>query len=92
MCSKYNRVCAFTEEAFYNTSYICWLHNFSSGLNSNPGLSEKERASISGILDTANTHSETIGVLEHDHASQCTSIEQKALETFQQRYMVCCLS
>ncbi|XP_049402258.1 kinesin-like protein KIN-5C [Solanum stenotomum] len=50
-------------------------------------LSEKERASISGILDTANTHSETIGVLEHDHASQCTSIEQKALETFQQRYM-----
>ncbi|WMV52454.1 hypothetical protein MTR67_045839 [Solanum verrucosum] len=50
-------------------------------------LSEKERASIFGILDTANTHSETIGVLEHDHASQCTSIEQKALETFQQRYM-----
>ncbi|KAG5583112.1 hypothetical protein H5410_053739 [Solanum commersonii] len=50
-------------------------------------LLEKERASISGILDTANTHSETIGVLEHDHASQCTSIEQKALETFHQRYM-----
>ncbi|KAK6778746.1 hypothetical protein RDI58_025464 [Solanum bulbocastanum] len=51
------------------------------------GLSEKERASISGILGTATTHSETLGVLEHDHTSQCTSIEQKALETFQQRYM-----
>ncbi|KAH0721720.1 hypothetical protein KY284_006750 [Solanum tuberosum] len=61
--------------------------NSEDAVQSFDSLLEKERASISGILDTANTHSETIGVLEHDHASQCTSIEQKALETFQQRYM-----
>ncbi|XP_004249436.1 kinesin-like protein KIN-5C [Solanum lycopersicum] len=61
--------------------------NSEDAVQSFDSLSEKERASISGILETANTHSETIGVLEHNHASQCTSIEQKALETFQQRYM-----
>ncbi|XP_055808788.1 kinesin-like protein KIN-5C isoform X1 [Solanum dulcamara] len=61
--------------------------NSEDAIQSFDGLSEKERASISGILDTANTHSETLGVLEHDHVSQCTSIEQNALETFQQRYM-----
>ncbi|XP_060177032.1 kinesin-like protein KIN-5C [Lycium barbarum] len=61
--------------------------NSEDAIQSFDGLSEKERASISGILDTANTHSETLGVLEHDHTTQCTSIEQKTLETFQQRYM-----
>ncbi|KAJ8534042.1 hypothetical protein K7X08_007366 [Anisodus acutangulus] len=61
--------------------------NSEDAIHSFDGLSEKERTSISGILDTANTHSETLGVLEHDHTIQCTSIEQKALETFQQRYM-----
>lgn len=61
--------------------------NSEDAIQSFDDLSEKERASISGILDTANTHSETLGVLEHDHATQCTSIEQKALETFQQKYM-----
>ncbi|PHU05646.1 putative kDa kinesin-related protein [Capsicum chinense] len=61
--------------------------NSEDAIQSVDGLSEHERASISSILDTANTHSETLGVLEHNHASQCTSIEQKALETFQHRYM-----
>ncbi|CAN4118820.1 unnamed protein product [Withania somnifera] len=61
--------------------------NSEDAIQSLESLSEKERTSISGILVTANTHSETLVVLEHDHASQCTSIEQKAIETFQQRYM-----
>ncbi|KAK4377756.1 hypothetical protein RND71_004052 [Anisodus tanguticus] len=61
--------------------------NSEDAIQSFDGLSENERASISGILDTANTHSETLGVLEHDHTTHCTSIEQKALKTFQHRYM-----
>ncbi|KAJ8570630.1 hypothetical protein K7X08_037602 [Anisodus acutangulus] len=61
--------------------------NSEDAIQSFDGLSEKERASISAILDTANTHSETLGVLEHDHTTHCTSIEQKALKTFQHRYM-----
>ncbi|CAN4121329.1 unnamed protein product [Withania somnifera] len=51
------------------------------------GLSGEERGSISSILDTTSAHSETLDGLEKDHCTQCTSIEQKALETFQQKFM-----
>ncbi|OIT27551.1 PREDICTED: kinesin-like protein KIN-5C [Nicotiana attenuata] len=51
------------------------------------GLSGEERGSISGVLDTTSAHSETLDVLKKDHCMQSTSIEHKALETFQQKYM-----
>ncbi|KAJ8532694.1 hypothetical protein K7X08_015583 [Anisodus acutangulus] len=51
------------------------------------GLSGEERGSISGILGTASAHSETLDVLKKDHCTQSTSIEQKAVETFQQKFM-----
>ncbi|XP_060201161.1 kinesin-like protein KIN-5C [Lycium barbarum] len=51
------------------------------------GLSGEERGSISGILDTASAHSETLNVLEKDHCTQSTSIEHQTLETFQQKFM-----
>ncbi|KAJ8537625.1 hypothetical protein K7X08_014165 [Anisodus acutangulus] len=51
------------------------------------GLSGEERGSISDILGTASAHSETLDVLKKDHCTQSTSIEQKALETFQQKFM-----
>ncbi|KAM3217823.1 hypothetical protein T459_22424 [Capsicum annuum] len=51
------------------------------------GLSGEERASISGILGTASAHSETLEELKKNHCTQSTSIEQKALETFQQKFM-----
>ncbi|XP_009600226.1 kinesin-like protein KIN-5C isoform X1 [Nicotiana tomentosiformis] len=50
-------------------------------------LSGEERGSISGVLDTTSAHSETLDVLKKDHCMQSTSIEQIALETFQQKYM-----
>ncbi|XP_009768589.1 kinesin-like protein KIN-5C [Nicotiana sylvestris] len=50
-------------------------------------LSGEERGSISGVLDTTSAHSETLDVLKKDHCMQSTSIEHKALETFQQKYM-----
>ncbi|XP_055812305.1 kinesin-like protein KIN-5C [Solanum dulcamara] len=51
------------------------------------GLSGEERGSISDILGTASAHSETLDELKKDHSTQSTSIEQKALETFQQKFM-----
>lgn len=57
-------------------------------VHSYPGLSGEERASISGILGTASAHSETLEELKKNHCTQSTSIEQKALETFQQKFMV----
>ncbi|KAM3324913.1 kinesin-like protein KIN-5C [Capsicum chacoense] len=51
------------------------------------GLSGKERASISGILGTASAHLETLEELKKNHCTQSTSIEQKAFETFQQKFM-----
>ncbi|CAN4117318.1 unnamed protein product [Withania somnifera] len=51
------------------------------------GLSGEERGSISGILGTTSAHSETLDELKKDHCTESTSIEQKALETFQQKFM-----
>lgn len=52
-------------------------------------MSEQERGFISEILATAKAHTETIEVLQEDHSLQSSSIEQKALDTFQKKYMVC---
>lgn len=54
------------------------------------GISEQERGSISGILDTVKTHTETIEAFRNDHSCQVSSIEEKAKETFRQQYTVSC--
>nr|GMC88911.1 kinesin-like protein KIN-5C [Ipomoea batatas] len=51
------------------------------------GLSEQEKGCISNILSTASAQSETLDELQKDHSMQSTSIQQKACETFQQKYM-----
>ncbi|PIN09034.1 Kinesin-like protein [Handroanthus impetiginosus] len=51
------------------------------------GLSEKEKLSISGILATSKTHSETLENLHRDHAQRSASIQQHAIDTFSQNYM-----
>ncbi|XP_019153437.1 PREDICTED: kinesin-like protein KIN-5C isoform X1 [Ipomoea nil] len=51
------------------------------------GLSEQEKGCISNILSTASTQSQTLDELQKDHSMQSTSIQQKACETFQQKYM-----
>ncbi|KAA8516740.1 hypothetical protein F0562_017062 [Nyssa sinensis] len=50
-------------------------------------VSEQERGSISGILASNKAHADTLEVLREDHSVQSASIEQKAVDTFQQRYM-----
>lgn len=52
------------------------------------GVSVQERKSISGILTTVKAHSSTIESLREDHSGEAASINEKAQETFQQRYMV----
>ncbi|CAL5389225.1 unnamed protein product [Camellia sinensis] len=59
---------------------------FNSGVDS-LGVSEQERGSISGILATVEAHANILEVLGVDHSVQSTSIEQKAVDTFQQKYM-----
>ncbi|KAM7468253.1 hypothetical protein LguiB_015815 [Lonicera macranthoides] len=48
---------------------------------------EQERESISGILGAAEAQAKTIEALREDHSAQSFSIEQKSLDTFQQKYM-----
>ncbi|KAF5953941.1 hypothetical protein HYC85_006797 [Camellia sinensis] len=50
-------------------------------------VSEQERGSISGILATVEAHANILEVLRVDHSVQSTSIERKAVDTFQQKYM-----
>ncbi|KAI8016225.1 Kinesin-like protein KIN-5C [Camellia lanceoleosa] len=52
-------------------------------------VSEQECASVSDILATVKAHANTIEVLREDHSVQSASIEQKTVDTFQQKYMVC---
>ena len=52
------------------------------------GISEQERGSISGVLETVKTHTETIEAFRNDHSCQVSAIEEKAKETFRQQYMV----
>ncbi|KAL0344803.1 UNVERIFIED_CONTAM: Kinesin-like protein KIN-5C [Sesamum radiatum] len=51
------------------------------------GLSEQEKVSISEILTTSGTHSETLENLRRDHSQQSACIEQHAIDTFREKYM-----
>ncbi|KAL8505115.1 hypothetical protein ACS0TY_016356 [Phlomoides rotata] len=50
------------------------------------GLSEKEKSSVSQVLATTATHSQTIEDLLKEHSQQSTSIEQHAIDTFSRKY------
>ncbi|KAL5545811.1 hypothetical protein UlMin_005498 [Ulmus minor] len=50
-------------------------------------VSEQERGSITGILETVRAHSGTLESFREDHTGQATSIEHSATETFSSRYM-----
>ncbi|KAG5556538.1 hypothetical protein RHGRI_006964 [Rhododendron griersonianum] len=50
-------------------------------------VSEQECGSVSGILSAVKAHATTLEVLRENHSGQSASIEQKALDTFQQKYM-----
>lgn len=51
-------------------------------------MSEQERRSISEISASTRAHSESLENLQNDHSTKSSSIENKARETFEQRYMV----
>lgn len=51
-------------------------------------VSDKEQRCISEVLGTVRAHADTLKILHEDHSGQAAFIEQKALDTFQQRYMV----
>ncbi|KAI3447447.1 hypothetical protein Pfo_004112 [Paulownia fortunei] len=51
------------------------------------GLSEQEKLSVSKILATSRTHSETLEDLLRDHSQQSASIEQHSIDTLRQKYM-----
>ncbi|KAG8374100.1 hypothetical protein BUALT_Bualt11G0095800 [Buddleja alternifolia] len=51
------------------------------------GLSEQERLSVSEILTTSRSHSETIEHLRTYHSQQSACIEKHAIDTFRQKYM-----
>ncbi|VVB02333.1 unnamed protein product [Arabis nemorensis] len=50
-------------------------------------MSEDEKASVSQILENVKTHEKTLASFQQDHCCQSRCIEDKAQETFQQRYM-----
>ncbi|KAE8098577.1 hypothetical protein FH972_016630 [Carpinus fangiana] len=50
-------------------------------------VSEQERGHISGILETAKAHANSLQIFREDHSGQAESIEEKARETFGQQYM-----
>lgn len=54
-----------------------------------PAMSKQEQGSISGILAATKAHAETIDALCENHSVQSYSIEQKASDTFQKKYLVC---
>ncbi|KAL0333495.1 UNVERIFIED_CONTAM: Kinesin-like protein KIN-5C [Sesamum angustifolium] len=51
------------------------------------GLSEQEKVSISEILTTSRTHSETLENLRREHSHQSACVEQHAINTFREKYM-----
>ncbi|KVH94541.1 Kinesin, motor domain-containing protein [Cynara cardunculus var. scolymus] len=51
------------------------------------GTSEQEREAVSKILETTKSQAKSLKSLQEDHARQSSSIEQKAHDTFQQKYM-----
>lgn len=50
--------------------------------------SEYELGIVSGIIDTVKEHTTSLGVFREDHSAQASSINEKAGESFHQRYMV----
>lgn len=55
-------------------------------------MSEDEKVSVSQILDNVKTHEKALQSFQQDHCCKARCIEDKAQETFQQRYMVSCFS
>ncbi|KAJ4903718.1 putative 125 kDa kinesin-related protein [Raphanus sativus] len=51
------------------------------------GMSEDEKAYVSQILNDVKTHEKSLESFQEDHCCQARCIEDKAQETFQQRYM-----
>ncbi|CAA0842965.1 Probable 125 kDa kinesin-related protein [Striga hermonthica] len=51
------------------------------------GVSGQGKSSVSKILSTSKTHSETLQNLTTDHSQQLARIEQHAVDTFRQKYM-----
>ncbi|GFZ02508.1 P-loop containing nucleoside triphosphate hydrolases superfamily protein [Actinidia rufa] len=49
-------------------------------------VSEQECGSISGILAAVKAHTTTLDVLQEDHSVQLASIEQKAVDSLQQKF------
>ncbi|KAK9921316.1 hypothetical protein M0R45_029829 [Rubus argutus] len=50
-------------------------------------MDEKERESISGILEVIKAQSTTLETFREDHSGQAASIEERARDTFQNQYM-----
>ncbi|KAF8403314.1 hypothetical protein HHK36_011416 [Tetracentron sinense] len=50
-------------------------------------VSKQEQGSISEILATVGAHADTLQILREDHSCQAAALEQKAQNTFEQRYM-----
>lgn len=76
-------------EVLLKLMYCCFSVFNGNGLNFFPGVSEQECSSISGILTAVKAHATTLEILRENHSGQSASMEQKALDTFQQKYMVC---
>lgn len=51
------------------------------------GTSQEEQEAVRGILDTTKAQAMIIETLQEDHSTQSGAIEQKARDTFQQKYM-----
>ncbi|KAI7732548.1 hypothetical protein M8C21_024154 [Ambrosia artemisiifolia] len=51
------------------------------------GTSQEELEAISGILETTKAQAMNLETLQNDHSTQSGAIEQKAHDTFQQKYM-----
>nr|GEW03252.1 kinesin-like protein KIN-5C [Tanacetum cinerariifolium] len=51
------------------------------------GTSLEEQDAVRGILDTTKAQAMIIETLQEDHSTQSGAIEQKASDTFQQKYM-----
>ncbi|KAI7748783.1 hypothetical protein M8C21_013644 [Ambrosia artemisiifolia] len=51
------------------------------------GTCQKEQDTVNGILETTKAQSVFLETLQKDHAAQSGAIQQKAHDTFQQKYM-----
>ncbi|KAF5782237.1 putative transcription factor WD40-like family [Helianthus annuus] len=51
------------------------------------GISQKEQGAVHGILETTKAQTVFLEFLQNDHSTQSDEIQQKAHDTFQQKYM-----